>query len=65
MLYIGSEPAKLFPKLFQSVTHLSAFCVSICEIFYCTTVLEIACASLRRSESRCACFTLCLVLVTK
>ena len=29
MLYDGSEPAKLFPRLFQKVTYLSAFCVII------------------------------------
>ena len=29
MLHDRSEPAKLFPRLFQSVTYLSAFCVII------------------------------------
>ena len=29
MLYDGSEPAMLFPRLFQSVTYLSAVCVII------------------------------------
>ena len=36
-----------------------------CEIFYCRNVLKIACILLRLSESRFACLTLCLVLVTR
>ena len=62
---IGHNQQNFFPDFFKVWHTFQTFESLFCEIFYCTNVLQIACASLKISEGRFACLTLCLVLVTK